>query len=75
MQATKDVCMHNNKQRKINDHHEHLSKKVGDVIIHDFFKNKESPCKDEGIDEIVLIDFKAGPFDNELDEKTYNQLS
>ena len=68
--------MHNNKQRKINVHHQHLSKKVGDVIIHDFFKNKQHPDqKAEGFSEIVNVKFTAGPFDNEEDEKTYNLLT
>jgi hypothetical protein len=53
-----------------------MSKKVGDVIIHDFFKNKESPKADrEGFSEVVTIPFTAGPFDNKEDEETYNMLT
>ena len=67
--------MHNNKQRKTNPYHNHLSKKVGDVIIHMFFKKKEEPKLSEGFTEIKSIQFVAGPFDNADDEKTYNLLS
>lgn len=74
-ETEKDRCMHNNKQRKVNTHHKHLSKKVGDVVIHDFFKNKEAPQTAEGFAEIKVLKFKAGPFDNAEDEKTYNMLT
>lgn len=67
--------MHNNKQRKTNPHHEHLSKKVGDVIIHDFFKNKEMPTMKEGYVEIKMVPFTPGPFTNAEDEQTYYQLT
>ncbi len=74
-EATKEICMHNNQQRVINTHRKHFSKKVGSVIIHSFFKNQEAPQLGEGINEILRIPFKKGPFINEDDEKTYNQLT
>ena len=51
----KEKCMHNNKQRATNPHREHLSKKVGTVVIHDFFKNKEMPASKEGYSEIKNV--------------------
>lgn len=56
-EVPKDRCMHNNKQRKINPYREHFSKKVSDVVIHDFFKNKEVPKATEGYADILNIEF------------------
>jgi hypothetical protein len=67
--------MHNNKQRKINTYRMHHSKKVSDVVIHDFFKNKEAPATSEGFSEVKNISFEAGPFTSEQDRETYNLLS
>ena len=63
----KDVCQHNNKQRKINTHRAHLSGKIPDIPIHSFFKNHVKPSKDEGFTEVRDIDFKKGPFENSDD--------
>eukprot|EP00347_Sterkiella_histriomuscorum_P006646 403351974 len=71
----KEVCMHNNNQRKINAHREHLSGKVPAIPIHSFFKNSEKPTMAEGFSEIKTIKFQAGPFDNDEDKKTYYSLS
>jgi bifunctional polynucleotide phosphatase/kinase len=71
-ETSKEVCMHNNKQRAINPHRVHHSKKVGSVIIHSFFKNQEKPTIEEGITEIKKIPFKEGPFVNADDEKIYH---
>jgi bifunctional polynucleotide phosphatase/kinase len=72
----KKVCMHNNLQRKNNEHREHLSGKVPDIPIHSFFKNHVKPdAKKEDFDEVRVIDFKAGPFESEEDKDTYYQLS
>lgn len=67
----KKVCMHNNKQRKINTHRTHMSKKVGDVIIHTFYKKMEKPILEEGFQEIKTIKFTPGPFENDDDKKIY----
>jgi len=72
--VSKERCQHNNKQRKINEHHSHLSGKVPDIPIHSFFKNHEKPTVKEGFTEVKVIEFKAGPFDNEQDRKTYEAL-
>ena len=48
-----------------------MSKKVGDVIIHTFYKKVQKPTKDEGFSEIKTIKFEAGPFENKKDEETY----
>ena len=63
--------MHNNKQRKLNTHRKHLSGKVGDVIIHTFYKKLETPTLAEGFSEIKKITFIPGPFENKNDEETY----
>lgn len=75
LDTPKDRCMHNNKQREINKHHAHLSKKISSIPIHSFFKNREPPTLDEGITSILEVQFAAGPFDNEEDEKVYNQFT
>lgn len=41
------------------------------IPIHSFFKNHTFPKKEEGIDEIITIQFVPGPFENEEDEKAY----
>ena len=72
----KDVCIHNNNQRKINPYRKHLSSKVPPIPIHDFFKNLEKPSiEKEGFSEIKVIKFKAGPFENDQDKATYYQFS
>ena len=73
----KEVCIHNNKQRGgVNTARVHLSKKVPPVPIHDWFKNLEMPSiEKEGFSELIRIDFRAGPFVNDEDEKIYNQLT
>jgi bifunctional polynucleotide phosphatase/kinase len=67
----KPVSMHNNKQRKTNPHRKHLSKKVGDVIIHTWYKKLQKPTKAEGFSEVKTIKFTPGPFDNDKDEEVY----
>jgi len=67
----KDICMHNNKQRKTNEHRQHLSKKVGDVIIHTFYKKLEKPTTAEGFSEVKTIKFVPGPFHNDKDKEVY----
>lgn len=71
----KETCMHNNKMRKINEHRNHLSKKVPDIPIHSFFKNHIKPVEKEGFSEIKVIKFMPGPFENDEDQKTYYSFS
>ncbi|CDW76414.1 bifunctional polynucleotide phosphatase kinase-like [Stylonychia lemnae] len=73
--VTKEVCMHNNTQRKVNSHRQHLSGKIPNIPIHSFFKNSEKPQEKEGYAEIKKIQFKAGPFENEEDKKCYYSLT
>jgi bifunctional polynucleotide phosphatase/kinase len=70
----KQICMHNNKQRKINEHRKHLSKKVGDVIIHTFYKKLEKPITDEGFTEVKTVKFVPGPFENDKDKELFYTL-
>ena len=67
----KPLCMHNNKQRKLNENRKHLSKKVGDVIIHTFFKRVEKPALKEGFSDVHHVKFVPGPFHNDKDEELY----
>lgn len=67
----KTLCMHNNKQRKLNTHRKHFSGKVGDVIIHTYYKKLQVPTTAEGFSEVKKISFIPGPFDNSNDEETY----
>ena len=71
----KEVCMHNNKQRKTNPHRQHLSKKVPDIPIHSFFKNHVKPQESEGFSEIKIIKFQPGPFENPKDQEQYNSYT
>jgi bifunctional polynucleotide phosphatase/kinase len=66
----KDICIHNNTQRKINTDREHLSAKVPTVAIHSFFKYQEKPTLKEGYEEIKVIQFVPA-FTCEEEEKTY----
>jgi len=67
----KTVCMHNNEQRKKNPHRNHFSKKVGNVIIHTFFKRCQKPTTDEGFSEVHTVKFVPGPFKNDDDKESY----
>jgi bifunctional polynucleotide phosphatase/kinase len=71
----KDICMHNNTQRAVNTHRKHLSKKIAAVPIHSFFKNHVKPTLKEGFEEIKVVNFVPGPFENEEDEKAYYSLT
>lgn len=67
----KPVSMHNNLQRKSNPARKHFSKKVGDVIIHTFYKKCQVPTTSEGFSEVKTISFVPGPFLNDEDEEIY----
>lgn len=67
----KDVCMHNNNQRKVNPHQQHSSKAVSKVIIHTYFKQLERPKESEGIAEVVEINFQPNCFTNKEAKEMY----
>jgi bifunctional polynucleotide phosphatase/kinase len=67
----KEVCIHNNNQRKINSHHKHFSKAVPKIPIHSYFKQLEEPKVSEGFNEIVEIDFVPDYFSNKQAEEMY----
>ena len=72
MQTAKETCMHNNLQRKINEHRAHLSKAVPSVVIHSFFKNAHAPTVSEGFESVIKIDFSADSFENSEDQRCYD---
>ena len=70
-ETPKDVCMHNNYQRKVNGHRKHMSKAVPPIPIHGFFKNSTKPSMDEGFEEILKVEFIPDIFQNENDKQFY----
>lgn len=72
-QMEKDAAMYLDKSRVLNNHRKHLSKKVGSIPIHTFFKNNQPPTAKEGFEEIynVLFVLKC---EGEQDEAYYNLL-
>ena len=70
---SKDLAIHLNNLRTINQKRKHLSGYVN-ITIHTFFKNYEEPSKIEGFDEIVKVNFFPGPFENEEDKKIFYYL-
>jgi len=74
-EVEKERCLHNNQQRAANLHHLHLSSRVPKIPIHSFFKNSIKPTIKEGFSEVKVIEFKAGPFDNDDDKAAYFTLS
>ena len=66
--------MHNNLQRKVNEHRAHISGSVPAVAIHSFFKNAQEPRVSEGFESIHKIEFKADSFDNAEDKKAYETI-
>lgn len=70
---TKDKALsfHLDTLREVNTYHEHLSKRVGSMPIHKFFKDYEVPKQVEGITEILSVNLIGGPFDNEEDERMF----
>lgn len=71
----KDLIFHLNSLRDTNPHRNHYSKSVADVIVHTWYKNFEKPSENEGINEVVTLNFVPGPFKNPLDEKVFFSLS
>lgn len=55
----------------MNPNQKHHSKGVSKVIIHTYFKQLEKPKKDEGINEIVELNFVANCFTNEKAKEGY----
>ena len=71
--VTKELCMHNNVQRKNNNHHKHLSKAVPSIPIHSFFKNHTVPAVAEGFESIITINFVPDCFHSDEDKEHYNR--
>jgi len=72
----KEQLLHMDSQRKKNTYHQHLSKHTGRIPIFSFFKkNSIPPTTAEGFTEVREVEFIAGPFDNDNDEKAFNSLS
>lgn len=56
--------------RQDNPHRKHLSDKVPKIAIHMYFKNLQTPDKNEGFSDVVTIGFVES-FENLQDEETY----
>jgi bifunctional polynucleotide phosphatase/kinase len=67
----KDLAFHLDTLRKVNKHRAHLSKRVGSMPIHKFFKDFVKPQASEGIQEVEEIQFIAGPFESEEERKVF----
>lgn len=67
----KGMAFHLDTLRKINAHRKHLSKRVGSIPIHKFFKDFEKPELSEGFTEIKEVELVGGPFDNPIDESLF----
>ena len=67
----KDLCMKMDFLRKINQNRDHLSKKVGSIPIHVFYKKYQEPILEEGFDEIYKVHPKFNPI-NEAERKFLN---
>jgi bifunctional polynucleotide phosphatase/kinase len=70
----KELVMHLNKLRKINNERQHHTKSVADVIIHTWFKHLEVPNVNEGFEEVKEIEFKPF-FVNEKDKEIFYMYS
>ena len=64
----KELVFHLDAQRKLNAFRQHLSKHVGQIPIHSWFKNLEVPTVGEGFSEVNEVQFIAGPFESPEDE-------
>ena len=59
--------------RETNEHRTHLSKKVGSIPIHTFFKKCEPPSIEEGFAEIYSVNLVL-QYENDNDEAFYNMV-
>ena len=75
MKVDKDLAIHLNNLRVINNNRNHFSESVNMIPIHSFYKNYEEPKTNEGFDEIVNVNFVPGPFENEKDKEIFYMLS
>lgn len=71
LDTEKEHCLFLDKCRGSNSHRTHLSKKVGQVPIHTFFKNFEPPTPAEGFTDVhhvhLILKYK-----NPSDEEFYH---
>ena len=64
----KETCVHNNKQRALNTHRDHISKKVPIIALHVFFKNIVTPKASEGFERVIKVNFIPDLFQNKKDK-------
>jgi bifunctional polynucleotide phosphatase/kinase len=69
--SEKSLSFHLDTLREVNSFRSHLSKRVGSMPIHTFFKNYEAPKLEEGFSEVLQVNLVGGPFDNEEDERLF----
>jgi len=67
----KELAFHLDTLREVNKHRTHLSKRVGSMPIHTFFKKFEEPQVQEGFEEVREVELVAGPFESEADERLF----
>lgn len=71
MNVEKELAFHLNNLREINNERTHHSGAVNKIPIHTFYKYFEEPTKNEGLDEVVKVNFIPGPFVNEKDKQIF----
>lgn len=67
----KEVAFHLDTLREVNTNRTHLSKRVGSMPIHTFYKNFQEPTTKEGFSEIKDVELVGGPFENSDDERLF----
>lgn len=67
----KELAFHMDTLREVNKHRTHLSKRVGSMPIHTFYKKFEEPQTQEGFEEVKEVELVAGPFESEADERLF----
>lgn len=73
LDVDKPTCMKLDKFRETNPNREHLSRKVGSIPIHTFYKSFEMPTTGEGFDEVYTANLVL-KFSNDEDESFYNLI-
>jgi len=68
---SKDLAFHMDTLRLVNHNRQHLSKRVGSMPIHMFFKKFVKPTQNEGFSDVKEIQLIAGPFENKQDENMF----
>lgn len=71
LKVDKPMAFHLDTLRLVNEFRSHITKRVGSMPIHKFFKDFERPRIDEGFIEVRDAEFIAGPFDNDDDRNMF----